>query len=83
MWCDSLPIRGGNELCANLAESSHEWSDLAVVGRVHVGAGVHQELDHVEVSAVRRQPQRSVPFLVPDVDVGVPTDETGVTVKIS
>lgn len=56
----------------HLAKSSHERSDLAVVRRVHVSTGVHQELDHVEMTAVCSQPERSVSFLVSHIDVGTP-----------
>lgn len=56
----------------HLAKSSHQWSDLAVVCRVHVSACVHQELDHIKMTAVCRQPERSVSFLVSYVDVGTP-----------
>lgn len=56
----------------HLAKSSHERSDLAVVGRIHVRAGMHQKLDHIKMTAVCRQPERSVSFLVSYVDVGAP-----------
>lgn len=56
----------------HLAKSGHERSDLAVVCRVHVSAGVHQELDHIKMTAVCSQPERSVSFLVSYVDVGTP-----------
>lgn len=33
---------------------------------------MHQQLDHVKMAAVCRQPERSVPFLVSYIDMGTP-----------
>lgn len=33
---------------------------------------MYQELDHVKVTSICRQPERGVPFLVPYVDMGTP-----------
>lgn len=57
---------------ANLAKSCHEWGYLAVVGCIHISTGMDQELDHVKMAAVCRQPQRSVPFLVSYINMGTP-----------
>ena len=59
-------------VCVYLAEGGHERGDLAVVCRVHVGAGVHQQLHHVKMAAVGRQPEGRVPFLVAHVDLSAP-----------
>lgn len=67
----------------HLSERSHEWCNLAVVCCVHVGAGVHQELDHVEMTAISRQPQRSVPFLVSYVNMGPPAKTRQVSYRYS
>ena len=41
---------------------------------------MHQELDHVKMTAVCRQPERGVPFLVPYIDMGTPA-KTGRSVQ--
>lgn len=57
---------------AHLAEGSHEGRDLAVVGGVHIGSGLHQQLHHVKMAAVGSQPQRGIALLVTYVDVSSP-----------
>lgn len=52
-----------------LAESGHERRDLAVVCSVYVCACLHQQLHHVKMAAVGRQPQRGVALLVAHVNV--------------
>lgn len=67
----------------HLAKSSHKRSDLAVVGRVHIRTGVYQKLDHIKMTAVCRQPEGSVSFLVSYIDVGTPAKRAkGVKPKV-
>lgn len=67
----------------HLAKGSHEWSDLAVVRRINVSTSMHQKLDHIKMTAVCRQPERSVSFLVSYIDVGTPAQrEKGLRSKV-
>lgn len=68
MWHSTLKMR----ITVHLAKSSHKWGDLAVVGCIHISTGMHQELDHVKMTAVCCQPERRVPFLVTYIDMSTP-----------
>lgn len=57
----------------HLAERCHEGGYLAVVGCIHIGSSLHQQLHHIKVATVSSQPQRGVPLLISHVNVSPST----------
>lgn len=58
---------------AHLAERCHEGGYLAVVGCIHVGSSLDQQLHHIKVATVSSEPQRGVPLLISHVNVSPST----------
>lgn len=52
-----------------LAESGHERRYLAVVCGVHICACLHQQLHHIKMATIGRQPQGGVALLVTHINV--------------